>query len=202
MLKAAVVGTALSVKGGMQRGIPLPPEPYPGDPKPVGPNGVVAARPNSVQGFGRLYLGEALANPGPGRVHTYLDESSWTPFTGAGQTRSRTFTVADISKPTVIVLAWTDPPASAGAQVALKRDLDLWYQRPVSPTWYYTGNQMTSDEWSRQQTSPVTYDYRNNVEMIVIQPGTVSSFTINITTRTFTGTPAWQSFAIFASNAS
>lgn len=65
MLKAALVGNALSVKGGIDRRT----------------GGLVAERPNAVQGFGRLDLGDALSNQ---ITQTYLEESAWTPFTAAG----------------------------------------------------------------------------------------------------------------------
>ncbi len=182
MLKAAVIGNSLSVKGGSDRLTGL----------------TVAARPNAVQGFGRLYLGDALATSGV--TQTYLDENSWTPFTGSGQTRSRTFTVANSSKPTVIVVAWTDHAAAFPCSICLSRDIDLWIQ---SGSWYYTGNKMTTSEVSQQQTTPA-WDSRNNVEMIVIPPNTLSLFTLNLTTRTYSiGWPSWrdQPFAVFASNA-
>jgi serine protease AprX len=188
MLKAATIGNALSVKGGLDR--------Y--QTQQQGHDVYVAARPNDVQGFGRLYLGDALATSGV--TQTDLDEGSWTPFTGAGQSRSRAFTIVDRSKPTVIVLAWTDEPAQPGANPCLVRDLDIYIQYPLSPTWYFTGNEMTNDEVSEQQYSPA-WDTLNNVEMIVIPPYNYYWFTLQILERTWGGGTHNQKFAVFASNA-
>ena len=186
MLKAAIVGNALSVKGGVDR--------YTG--------GTIAARPNAVQGFGRLYLGDALATSGV--TQTYLDESTWTPFTAAGQWRSRAFTIANTSKPTVIVLAWTDEPAGINANPTLVRDLDaeILFSDGCRG---YTGNQMLSTEVSRTQgvldCGIFTYDALNNTEMIVIPAGAMSSFTLDIYMTTWGFGTGDQRFAVFAANA-
>jgi hypothetical protein len=186
MAKAALIGSALSVKGGIDRRT----------------GGTVAARPNSVQGFGRLYLGEALSSS---TVQSYFDESSWTPFTAAGQWRGRTLTVANSSKPVVIVLAWSDEPGNVNANPALVRDLDLeiW---PNDGCGTYTGNQLTASETSRLQgvlnCGPLTYDRVNNVEMIVIPAGGPASIPVDIYSTTWGFGSHNQKFALYVSNAS
>ncbi|MGH8430541.1 MAG: S8 family serine peptidase, partial [Solimonas sp.] len=95
-LKAVLVGSSLSLKGGIDDLT----------------NTAIAARPNATQGFGRLNIDKATLS---GLQQGYLDESSWPSFSGAGQTTSRTFTVTSSSQPTIIVLAWSDEPAAAQA---------------------------------------------------------------------------------------
>lgn len=164
MLKAALVANSVSVKGGLDRRT----------------GGTVAARPNAVQGYGRLNLNEALSNT---VVETYLDESSWTPFTAAGQNRGRFFTVVNSAKPVVIVLAWSDEPANVNANPTLVRDLDLeiWDDQYCRA---YTGNHLLPNETSRifggLNCAAPTYDRRNNVEMIVIPAGARTSFWVDI----------------------
>lgn len=188
MVKAALMGSALSVKGGIDRRT----------------GGAVAARPNSVQGFGRLYLGEALSNS---TVQSYFDESSWTPFTAAGQWRGRTLTVADSSKRVIIVLAWSDEPGNVNANPALVRDLDLEVWPNAESCGTYTGNQIVaSTEASRLQSplncGPLTYDRVNNVEIIVIPAGGPTSIPVDIYTNTWGFGTHNQKFALYVSNAS
>ena len=151
-------------------------------------------------GYGRLYLGDALATSGI--TQTYLDESSWTPFTGAGQSRSRSFTIADTSKRTVVVVAWTDQPATVNpnntSMPTLVNDLDTEVVVNNSPC-VYTGNIM-SNELSTAECSAVAYDHWNNVEMIVIPPNSATSFTLYVHETTWGG-GSTQSFATFAANA-
>lgn len=182
MLKAALVGNAHSMKGGFDRYA----------------NGDVAARPNPAQGFGRLYLGDALGSG----VQTYLDESSWTPFTGAGQYTDRHFTVADPGKQVVIVLAWSDEPALVSANPTLVRDLDLFV--PNSYCSGYTGNVMDSATETSVLQSGIcanyTYDRANNVEMIALPAGR-SDFTVEIISNTWGFGSHNQKLAFFAANA-
>src|SRR5262249_33633023 len=77
MLKAALIGTAKSVKGGLDR--------YAGT--------SLAARPNYAQGWGRLFLDDIIQSPAT--QYKMLDENAFTPFTAALQARSGTFTVVD-----------------------------------------------------------------------------------------------------------
>jgi Subtilase family len=183
-LKAVLVGSSISLKGGIDDLTST----------------TVAARPNATQGFGRLNLDKATANsPRQG----YLDEASWTSFTGAGQTTSRTFTVNDSSKPTIIVLAWTDEPAAAQAPTTLVRDLNLEVRLADNCT-IYVGNKLNSTtEYSLPGSSCGTKqaaDNKNNVEMVVIPPNTATTFTVQVTVATWGGTTP-QKFAVFHYNA-
>jgi Subtilase family len=180
MLKAALIGTAKSVKGGLDRYT----------------NTTMGARPNYNQGWGRLSLDDIIQ----GRTaYRLLDENSFTPFTAALQARSGTFTVADPAKPVVIVLAWTDEPASVPAGTTLVRDLDLQVHSGCT---LYSGNYMNSSEVSVAQNycyGPYVRDSTNNVEMVVVPAGTLSTLSYSISVHSWFGSHN-QKFALFASN--
>lgn len=182
-LKAILVGSSISLKGGI--------DDLTGT--------AIAARPNAPQGFGRLNLDMATSSA----RHGFLDEASWQSFTGAGQTTSRTFTVNDPSKATVIVLAWTDEPAAAQAPTTLVRDLNLEVRLAGGCT-IYVGNKLSSTtEHSLPGASCGTKqapDTKNNVEMVVIPPNTATTFTVHVTAATWGGTVP-QKFAVFHYNA-
>jgi Subtilase family. len=182
MLKAALIGTAKSMKGGK--------DDYTG--------ASIAARPNAVQGFGRLFLADIMQGT---QSYRFLDESSFTPFTGAGQSRNGTLTVVNQSKPVVLVLAWTDEPGSVSASQTLVRDLDL--DVLVGCT-LYAGNSL--DATTEYSTTPgycySTYghDHKNNVEIIVLPPYFGSSFTYYVTETSWAFGTHNQKFALFAAN--
>lgn len=182
MLKAALIGTAKSVKGGLDRYT----------------NTTVPARPNYDQGWGRLFLDDIIQGT---TVYRMLDETSFTPFTAALQARSGTFTVADASKPVVIVLAWTDEPASVPAGTTLARNLDLEVHSGCT---LYSGNYMNASEVSIAQDScsfgGVARDSTNNVEMIVVPASALTSMTYYVSVRSWGFGTHNQKFALFASN--
>ncbi|HUF19073.1 MAG TPA: S8 family serine peptidase [Thermoanaerobaculia bacterium] len=197
MLKAALAGNALSVKDGLDRYETIG----------SGTASYVGPRPNAVQGFGRLSLGEALRN---GSVQTYLDEDNWVPFTSAGQTRYRTFTVADTSQRTIVVLAWSDEPAAASANKTLVRDLNMEISASSDGCFAYTGNHfmVTGNELSAMQGGPFSncgvfsYDSTNNIEMIVLPPNADrTTFTLDVFVTTWGSGSPDQKFAVFLSNA-
>lgn len=189
MAKAALIGNAKSIKGTSDGWS----------------GGTVAARPDANgQGFGRLHLQHALAS---GTSQRFFDGDDFTsgflaPFTGAGQVRTATFTVADSSKPVNIVLAWSDEPASVPAQFSLVNDLDLLVGTTCGTN--YVGNLMSVTEIS---TNVCGYwystDTRNNVEIVTIPAGTSGTVTLRIETTTWgSGSTnfAKQPFAVYVSN--
>jgi hypothetical protein len=205
MMKAALIGTATSMRGGVDR--------YTGQ--------AVQARPNAVQGWGRLNLA-MIADNNP--YETFLDESSWPSFTSSGSWAGRSFSVADPSQTTVFVIAWSDEPGPSGSGRTLVNDFDL---RVDSRTYYggtihrvYVGNAF-SNELSRPfgtgcqtTTNPdgtsVTYcvdsivpvDSLNNVEMVVIPPGNDYMFDVQILMSRYGATSGRpQRVALFVSNA-
>jgi hypothetical protein len=160
-------------------------------------NTTIGTRPNYNQGWGRLFLDDIVQ----GRTaYRLLDENSFTPFTAALQARSGTFTVADPAKPVVIVLAWTDEPAAVPAGTTLVRNLDLEIRSGCT---LYSGNYMNSSEVSIAQGScgggAVARDSTNNVEMVVVPAGTLTSMTYYVNVRSWFGSHN-QKFALFASN--
>ncbi|HEV7486660.1 MAG TPA: S8 family serine peptidase [Thermoanaerobaculia bacterium] len=180
MLKAALIGTAKSMKGGLDRYT----------------NTTIGTRPNYNQGWGRLFLDDIIQNR---TAYQLLDEALFSPFTAALQARSGTFTVADSSKPVVIVLAWTDEPASVPAGTTLVRDLDLQVHSGCT---LYTGNYMNSSEVSIAQNycgGAVARDSTNNVEMVVVPAETFSTLSYSVSVHSWFGSHN-QKFAIFASN--
>jgi subtilisin family serine protease len=180
MLKAALIGTAKSMKGGLDRYTTT----------------TIGTRPNYNQGWGRLFLDDIIQNR---TAYRLLDESSFTPFTAALQARTGTFTVADSSKPVVIVLTWTDEPASVPAGTTLVRDLDLQVHSGCT---LYSGNYMNSSEVSIAQNycgNVAARDSTNNVEMVVVPAGTLSTLSYSVSVHSWFGSHN-QKFAIFASN--
>jgi hypothetical protein len=156
----------------------------------------MGARPNYNQGWGRLFLDDIIQGRTAYQLH---DESFFAPFTAALQARSGTFTVVDPSKPVVIVLAWTDEPASVPAGTTLVRDLDLQVHSGCT---LYTGNYMNSSEVSVAQNycyGPYVRDSTNNVEMVVVPAGTLTTLSYSVSVHSWFGSHN-QKFAVFASN--
>jgi hypothetical protein len=183
LAKAAIVATATSLRGGVDKQS----------------GSLIGAIPDSTtgQGFGKLSLSKLVGN---GWTRTALDEASWTPFTAAGQTRTAYFTIASLGKPTAIALAWNDPEAAAGANPTLVRDLNLQVD-PASccGSAWYRGNKFTSLDYST--ASPSSFDSKNNVELIVLPPSVgFTSFLVTVTANTLPGVGD-QKFALFLLNA-
>jgi subtilisin family serine protease len=90
----------------------------------------VPAAPNNVEGWGRVDLSNAILPAAP-RTISYVDS---TPGLLTGQSAVFTYTVASVTVPLRIVLAWTDYPGSPLAAANLVNDLDLQVTMPLSPT--------------------------------------------------------------------
>lgn len=189
LLKATLIGTAHSMMGGTDRYNSLNGF-FPG---------TVGARPNSTQGFGRVYLSDFMWD---NLSYHLFDQTAFTPFTSAGESRTASLTVTDTSKPVVLVLAWTDEPANVPAGITLVRDLDLEAWGPNSCV-RFTGNFMGTNEVSIAQnicgSVTRTYDRRNNIEMIVFPPGN-TTWTFSVSVNTWGYGSHNQPFAVFASN--
>lgn len=202
LLKAILVGSAKSVRGGTDRYTST----------------YVGARPNATQGFGRLFLNDVLA--GVYSTWAGLDESQTGPLGSANDVRTGTFTIIDPNKPTVVVLAWTDEPSVVTNGPTLVRDLNLTVttgQCSPSPSMLrWSGNYMDSNENSIQQDgcngSSFYADHANNVEMVVIPAGTAPGYSQMVITWKVDSSTWWESredqsrrngtqpFAIFAYN--
>lgn len=161
LVKAMLVSAAKSMAGGFDRLN----------------NTWIGPRPNIAQGFGRLYLGDLI---GAGSLYFLWEENDprgTASFTGPGQSRTGYFTLNDPSRPTVIVLAWTDEPAIASMAPTLVRDLNLTVTNGCER---YSGNY--TDPWDRsvQQDgcNGVTFyaDHTNNVEVVYLPAGYASNW--------------------------
>ncbi|MHB0968436.1 MAG: S8 family serine peptidase [Thermoanaerobaculia bacterium] len=194
MAKAAVIGTATSMRGGIDKLTGTP----------IGRIGDFV----TGQGFGRLDLSKLLGN---GWARTFRDEASWSPFTAAGETRTQSLTIPNTATPTVIVLAWTDlePPATSPAP-ALVRDLNLRIVAMNGGSCSgYVGNNFGADD--RTACGVATFDSKNNVEVIVLPPYSgFTQFVVEVSATTLPGQPwtpsghsagSQQPFAVFALNA-
>lgn len=196
LLKAVVVGSAKSMKGGLDRYTST----------------TVAARPNSTQGFGRLFLNDVLA--GVYGTWVGLDENQTGALGSVNDQRTGTFTIIDPTKPTVVVLAWTDEPSLVTGGPTLVRDLNLTVTTGCAR---WSGNYMDSaSENSIQQDgcngSSFYADHANNVEMVVIPANTAPGYSQMVITWKVDSTTWWESredqsrrrstqpFAVFAYN--
>lgn len=120
----------------------------------------VPARPNNVEGWGRLNLA-ALDPPAP-RVVEFIDETAGLE---TRETRQYDVTVLGGSSPLRITLVWSDPPGSPLASLQLVNDLDLKVVDPSNHT--YLGNGYA--------------DHVNNVEGVDIASPTPGLYKITIT---------------------
>jgi hypothetical protein len=161
LLKALLVGATASVQGGWNfvQGWGLGWEP-------------------SVQGWGRLGLARILEDGTPRR---FLDEDkNATPvrrFTSSGGFKNFAFSVADPSKEIVVVLAYTDRPAQAGASVARVNELDLYVLQGGA---IYCDGQYTG-QYSTRSSGCWLPDMYNNVKRARIAPNSFSgTFTVQI----------------------
>ncbi|HYS55407.1 MAG TPA: S8 family serine peptidase [Thermoanaerobaculia bacterium] len=111
LLKAMLVASARSMRTALD--------------KTIDPSVAITARPNAVQGFGRLSLVDIVSHS-PARQ--YVDQSPSRTFTASGQKWSATYPVSDTSRPVKVVLVWTDAPApapSGNVPTLIQNDLDL-----------------------------------------------------------------------------
>jgi len=130
----------------------------------------------------------------------FFDEGALGAFLDGGETLSRTYTVSDTSKETIIALAWTDPAGVGSYFTTLTNNLNLSVL--VNGCTTYVGNRMVDDvSQAIPCGSPMpVIDYRNNVELIVIPPATSGTFTVTISTEEFLPTAGSQSFAMYIWN--
>jgi hypothetical protein len=170
--------------------------------------------PDPYQGWGMLSLERLLGPAG----NYFFSDQDWHPELGSAMSVwQTTLTVNDGSRPVRITLVYTDPGGNiAGlSPYRVKNDLSLGAFRypPCSPCWY--GNNFdTTTGYSRPNVS--ANDSVNNVEQIIIPPGTYASGTqltvyvqgTNITEHIWgfpAGPPLYiepvQDFALFAENA-
>ncbi len=192
MAKAALIGNAVSIRGGT--------DDY--------TNNTIAARPDSVtgQGWGRLNLqgflyGNESQNFRDSRTSTI---GFLSPLAYTGDYREESYRVVDPTKPVTIVLAWSDEAGPIGAGRVLRNDLDLLI--PSGGQIVYVGNSFTSQEfsWDWSNIGPVVTDTLNTAEVIHLAPGAFGNgtFTVRVVMRDFGGTTyANQPFSLYVRNA-
>lgn len=127
---------------------------------------IPAARPNSVDGWGRADL--AFLNAPPPYL-LWVDDHAQGLATGQSAeyagVAGRPLDVLDSSQPLRVMLAYTDPPASLSASKQLVNDLDLVVKGPGGE---YYGNNVAGG------------DRLNNVEGVVINNPPVGRYTIQV----------------------
>ncbi len=128
---------------------------------------IPAARPNNVDGWGRVDLG-FMSAPAPYTI--WVDDHASGLATGQSATYSsapsRSLMVLDSAQPLRVMLAWTDPPGSLSAQKKLVNDLDLIVTGPDGTV--YRGNSSASG------------DRLNNVEGIVIDHPPLGQYRVEV----------------------
>ncbi len=151
--------------------------------------------PNEDEGWGRIDL-SALLDPDANIL--YYDEEVM--FTETGEDHILTVSVASLTEPFRVALAWLDAPGALHAQPALVNDLDLIV---TGADWTeYLGNNF-SDSFSEPGGQP---DRRNNVECVFVEAPQgqyhIRVVAHQITSDTTPGTSGIQQpFALFVSNA-
>jgi subtilisin family serine protease len=172
LLKSLLIGTARDMAPGQYGTGPSQEIPY--------------ARPNAVAGWGRLDLRPLVAPPPAGiwyDDHTAgLGTSDEVSYADGATTP---LLVVDGSRPLVVTLAWTDPPASLMAATTLVNDLDLEVVGPGGTS--YFGNGVPSG------------DRLNNVEGVIVPNPAPGAYTVSV--RAFNVPIATQAYALVARGA-
>lgn len=108
---------------------------YPGQYGTGSAREIPSARPNNVEGWGRVNVAHSLFPTNP-RTWDYYDES---PGLSTGASASFVITVTDASEPLKITLVWSDYPGTPVADGGLVNDLDLTLTAPNGTTTYPNG---------------------------------------------------------------
>ena len=167
--------------------------------------------PNYLEGWGRIYLPEAVTPTAP---VLRLDRPA---NLQTGQTYYRNITCDSTGKPLKITLAYTDYQAASGAAKALVNDISLRVTAPNSAVFYgngftngwssasaYAGNTNYGYDWDDDNNG---YDDHNNVEAVFIQSPLSGTYRIevianNVVSDSVSATPATdQDFALVCWNA-
>lgn len=120
------------------------------------------------QGMGELNLGTTF----DGVARVLRDQVATDKFTASGQTRVFTGTIADMSKPVRVTLAWTDAPGNSFGN-AFNNDLDL--------TITVVGNTYKGNVFSGAFSTPGgNADPRNNVESVFLPAGLTGKVAVTV----------------------
>jgi subtilisin family serine protease len=176
------------------------PEPSPAMVKALLVNGATDLKerdiPNPTEGWGRVNLSNVFG-PTPGR---YVDQS--VVLGGPGERHETSVVVAEEARPLRVTLAWSDAPASLGADPALVNDLDLVVELldgSGSPVQTWRGNVFV-DGATVTGGSP---DRLNNVENVFLDEAPAGTYRVTVIGHNvpgdgvpFTEDPTDQDFAL------
>jgi uncharacterized protein (TIGR03437 family) len=154
-----------------------------------GTGGAGGPLPNFGQGWGRIALDDALFFAGDRRELRVLADiynGATAPDPSRHATNAaimtggvHTYQLANVStiEPLRITLAWSDPKAAVGAQVALVNNLDLEVTDPQGAI--YRGNINFANAYS-QPANGAAFDNRNPVEAVYIQFPLPGTYTVRV----------------------
>jgi len=132
-----------------------------------------AGYPSDAEGWGRVWLGRGPHFAGDSRRLIVRDVRNALGLE-TGDHIVETLQVHDGAVPLKITLAWTDPPATAGAAWAAVNDLDLEVVAPGGTT--YLGNRFVAGE----STAGGDPDPVNNVEMMLRNNPPTGAWTMRV----------------------
>lgn len=148
----------------------------------------IAGYPSNGEGWGRVLLDNALHFTGQTRKLLAYDVLNANGFT-TGQSQTYTFDVNSSSVPLKVTLVWTEPPAAVNANPAYINNLDLRVTAPGSVL--YLGNIFSGG----QSTTGGSADFRNNVEMVLLNSPAVGSYSVTVN-ATFVNSANKQGYAL------
>lgn len=143
--------------------------------------------PNGHEGWGRVNADRLLDPPVP--VLYYENPQL---LTDNGQSWTAQVRRASPSQAMKVVLVWSDAPGAAGANPALVNDLDLLVTKPGTDE-DYCGNffEPANQLWSQDCGGGTNKDSINNVEYVIVNPGSQGAFDIEVKATALRGN-AWQ----------
>lgn len=131
--------------------------------------------PNIAQGWGRLWADEALYFPGDARRLWVLDHPTGLLTGDSIEYRLRIGSAAKLR----VMLAWSDFPATEGANPALVNNLDLQVTDPVGTV--YRGNVQGTPCTGGETTTGGTFDTLNNLEGVARNTAATGEWRIRVT---------------------
>lgn len=131
--------------------------------------------PNIAQGWGRLWADEALYFPGDARRLWVLDHPTGLLTGDSIEYRLRIGSAAKLR----VMLAWSDFPATEGANPALVNNLDLQVIDPVGTV--YRGNVQGTPCNGGETTTGGTFDTLNNLEGVARNTAATGEWRIRVT---------------------
>jgi len=171
--------------------------PHPTVPDALALGEAIGNIPNKFQGWGMLNLTRLL---GPASNYFFLDQSGG--LVPGGPQFQKYLYVVDGAKATRITIVWTDLASTAGpASYQVINDLNLLICGGT-PQKCWQGNHLSGGQSLPRPPAPIFRDSVNNVEQVIIAPGTLSTGgSIILTVDPWNVMSTGQDFAVFADNA-